>query len=124
MATYYVELGGGNITPTTKLTGGSIAPSVQFTGGDIYPTGGGSFNLQTKSVTYTPSGSAISDTVTPSSGYDALEQVDVTVNAVPLGGNVGISSSIQSNGAVASVIHIGTGGYFASGDYNATTDPG
>lgn len=40
--------------------------------------------LQTKSVTYTPTTSQQTDTVTASSGYDGLEEVDVTVNAVPM----------------------------------------
>ena len=37
---------------------------------------------QTKSVTYTPSTTAVTDTVYPDSGYDALEAVNVTVAAV------------------------------------------
>jgi len=46
--------------------------------------GGCEPNLETKSVTYTPTTSQQTDTVTASSGYDGLEEVDVTVNAVPL----------------------------------------
>ena len=42
-----------------------------------------SVNLQTITKTYTPSTSAVTDTITPSSGYDGLEEVDVTVSAVP-----------------------------------------
>lgn len=40
-------------------------------------------SFQTKSVTYTPSLSAVTDTVTADSGYDGLDEVDVTVSAVP-----------------------------------------
>ena len=39
--------------------------------------------LQTITKTYTPSTSAVTDTITPSSGYDGIEEVDVTVSAVP-----------------------------------------
>ena len=44
---------------------------------------GGATNLETITKTYTPSTTAITDTITASSGYDAIEEVDVTVNAVP-----------------------------------------
>ncbi len=50
---------------------------------DYTSPGGGSANLQTKSVSYTPSESAISDTVLPDPGYDGLDEVDVTVAAIP-----------------------------------------
>lgn len=39
--------------------------------------------LQTITKTYTPSTTAVTDTITPSSGYDGIEEVDVTVSAVP-----------------------------------------
>ena len=48
------------------------------TGGGITPT------LETITKTYTPSETAISETITASSGYDGIEEVDVTVSAVPL----------------------------------------
>ena len=40
--------------------------------------------LETITKTYTPSTSTVTDTITPSSGYDGIEEVDVTVSAVPL----------------------------------------
>lgn len=40
--------------------------------------------LETITKTYTPSTSQQTDTITPSSGYDGIEEVDVTVNAVPM----------------------------------------
>ena len=40
-------------------------------------------NYQTKSVTYTPTTSQQTDTITADSQYDALKKVNVTVNAMP-----------------------------------------
>ena len=45
-------------------------------------SGGGSPTLQTKSVSYTPSESQQTAQVTADEGYDALQEVDVTVGAV------------------------------------------
>lgn len=50
---------------------------------DYTSPGGGGANLQTKSVSYTPSESAISDTILPDPGYDGLDEVDVSVAAIP-----------------------------------------
>lgn len=49
-------------------------------------SGGGSPTLQTKSKTYTPTTSQQSETVTADSGYDGLDAVNITVNAMPSGG--------------------------------------
>ena len=51
---------------------------------DGISTGGGTPTLETVTKTYTPSTSAVTDTITASSGYDGIEEVDVTVSAVPL----------------------------------------
>lgn len=42
----------------------------------------GTPTLQTKTKTYTPTESQITDTVSPDVGYDGLDEVDVTVNAI------------------------------------------
>ena len=44
-------------------------------------TGGGG-NMQVKSETYTPTETTQTDSITPSTGYDGLSEVDITVNAV------------------------------------------
>ena len=49
---------------------------------DYTSPGGGGANLQTKSVSYTPTESAISDTVLPDPGYDGLDEVNVSVGAI------------------------------------------
>ena len=72
MPTYYAE-----------LTGGTIKARETFSGGTIYSAGGGgSATLQTKSVSYTPSESAISEAVLPDAGYDGMDRVDVSVGAI------------------------------------------
>lgn len=50
---------------------------------DGIDTSGGTPTLETVTKTYTPSTSAVTDTITPSSGYDGIEEVDVTVSAIP-----------------------------------------
>ena len=51
---------------------------------DGIDTSGGTPTLETVTKTYTPSTSAVTDTITPSSGYDGIEEVDVTVSAIPI----------------------------------------
>ena len=74
MATYYVQLSGGQLRPKATLAGGIIYPS---SGG-----GGGGGSMQVKSVSYTPSETAISASVTPDVGYDGLSRVNVSVGAI------------------------------------------
>jgi len=61
----------------------------------------GTPSLQTKSKTYTPTTSQQTDTITADSGYDGLDEVDITVNAMP-SGSVTAPSSITGTGSTVS----------------------
>lgn len=50
-----------------------------------YATAGEAENFQQKSVTYSPFPAAYTETVRPDPGYDALKQVNVTIEAMPSG---------------------------------------
>ena len=76
---------------------------------------GGSPNLQTKSVSYTPSESSQSQSVTADNGYDGLEEVDIAVGAISssyVGSGITRrdSSDLSASGATVSV----PAGYYAS----------
>ena len=80
---------------------------------DYTQPGGGGANLQTKSVSYTPDETGISDTILPDPGYDGLDEVDVTVDAIPdtyVGSAVPQrdSTSLTSTGQV---VHVPAGYY-------------
>ena len=80
------------------------------------PTGG---NLETKTKTYTPTETQQTETITASSGYDGIEEVDVTVNAISstyVGSGITRrdSTDLSASGATVSV----PSGYYAS---NAST---
>lgn len=79
----------------------AIDSSGELVNGIAVIGGGGTVNLQTKSETYTPTTSQQTDTITADSGYDGLDEVDVTVNAVPTG-TVTAPSSISGTGATVS----------------------
>ncbi len=53
-----------------------------------FSIGGGTPTLQTKTVTYTPTTSQQTDTISPDSGYDGLSLVNVIVNAMQGGVDV------------------------------------
>lgn len=59
--------------------------------------------LQTKSETYTPTTSQQTDSITPDVGYDGLDQVDITINAVATGtaGTPSATKGTVSNHAVS-----------------------
>jgi len=75
----------------------------------------GTPTLQTKTKTYTPTESQITDTVSPDAGYDGLDEVDVTVNAIPsnyVGSGIAqrTSSDLTDSGATVTA----PAGYYAS----------
>lgn len=72
--------------------------------------------LETVTKSYTPTETAQSDTITPGAGYDAIEEVDVTVGAIPddyVGSAVPrrSSSDLTANAGTVSA----PAGYYASG---------
>ena len=82
----------------TLLTSGNYCEgdiTVTYARPSVTPT------LETVTKTYTPSTSAVTDTITASSGYDGIQEVDVTVSAVPTG-SATPASSISATGATVS----------------------
>lgn len=67
----------------------------------VYVRPSSSPTLQSKTRTYTPSGSQQTETVTADGGYDGLSQVGITVNATPSGA-VTAPSTISASGATVS----------------------
>lgn len=87
---------------------------------------------QTKSVTYTPTTSAQTATITADTGYDALGQVNVTVNAIPSQyivptGNIAITSNTASGSTLnvsqyaTATVNVPTGGGSLSVDTKTVT---
>lgn len=84
----------------------------------VKETSSGGGNLQSKSKSYTPTESAVSETISPDPGYDALSQVDVSVGAISstyVGSGVTqrTSSDLSASGATVTA----PAGYYSS---NAT----
>lgn len=65
-----------------KIISGNIKNGVTILGVQGSYTGEGS-SLQSKTISYTPSASQQTDTVTADAGYDGLSSVAVTVTAIP-----------------------------------------
>ena len=88
---------------------------------------GGSANLQTKSETYTPTTSQQTDTITPDAGYDGMDEVDITINAVPTAINAddGITGEFATQNGVrrwrATPWIDFVEGYVPTGVYTAST---
>lgn len=73
---------GISATEQAKIIAGNIKNGVTLLGVQGTYTGEG-VSLQTKSVSYTPSTSQQSASVTPDAAYDGLSSVSVTVAAIP-----------------------------------------
>lgn len=83
---------GGNLTfsyPSSIIDTLTVTQNGTYTAptGKLYDTvdvtvSGGSPVLQTKTKTYTPTESQQTDQITADAGYDGLQEVDVTVNAI------------------------------------------
>ena len=81
----------------------------------VTDNGGGGATLQTKSVSYTPSETAISDSVTPGPGYDGMDQVNVSVGAISstyVGSGIARNDSTDLTASGATVT--APAGYYAS----------
>lgn len=88
-----------------------------------YTRGGGAPTLQTKSKTYTPTTSQQTETVQADSGYDGLEKVNVTVNAMPSGtaGTPTATKGTVSNHSVSVTPSVtNTTGYITGGTKTGT----
>lgn len=83
------EIVGGKSNTNVPLTVDEMITAAD----SITSGGGGSPTLETVTKTYTPSTSAVTDTITPSAGYDGIEEVDVTVSAVPYADAGGVISN-------------------------------
>lgn len=93
---------------TINQNGSNIDVATYATVDVNVPTGGDAPDLQTKSVSFTPTETAQSQTVTPDSGKDGLSSVDISVGAISntyVGSNIPRrnSSSVTANGANVSV---------------------
>lgn len=104
----YVTAGTANGTSVTvsasELVSGTLSITANTTGQDVtnyqkvdVSVSGGAPNLQTKSVSYTPTTSQQTDTVTADAGYDGLDEVDVTIGAVSTGSVSTPATTITAN---------------------------
>lgn len=81
----------------TQLNGVTYLDVPKAGGGTArFSEGGGGGNYQSKSKTYTPTESQQTETITPGTGYDALSQVNVTVNAIS---STYVGSAVPTQGA-------------------------
>ena len=99
----YYQIIGMDLAPLNVTQNGTYnASDVDITGFNTVTVNvpSGTPTLQTKSATYTPTTSQQTDTITADSGYDGLDEVDITINAVPTG-SVTMPSSISADGGSA-----------------------
>ena len=74
---------GGSGTITIEEIPNATGTTLQITTNGSSGGGGSTPSLQTKSVSYIPTTNAQTATVTADTGYDGLEQVNVSVEAIP-----------------------------------------
>lgn len=99
---------GVEITGAVVETTVTVTPTVE-----TFYGGGGGGEMQTKSVSYTPSETAISASVTPDEGYDGLDKVNVSVSAIS-SNYVGSGITRQSNLSVNGPEVTAPAGYYES----------
>ena len=106
------EIVGGKSDTEVPLTlDEMIIAADSITSGYIIPT------LETVTKTYTPSTSAITDTITPSAGYDGIEEVGIIISAMPAGSR-GVPYWIKSTSSTKYILQSTfpnvTAGYISS----------
>lgn len=107
----------GYLSEIEHLEGELTIPKIIDSGG------GGSVNLQEKSVSYTPTESAQSEMVTASPGYDGLSSVNVTVGAIPSQYIVPTGAkSITQNGQGIDVASYATANVNVPNSYSASDE--
>ena len=100
------------------ISGALSFPSGMVSAINGISTGGGTPNLQSKSVTYTSNGT---DIVTPSAGYDGLSQVNVTID-VPSAATAELTLNIDLSVSMLHIAAVKADGqtYTADGSVNTT----
>lgn len=105
MAFSKVTLNGTTLIDVTNVTATSDKVLSTYTSigadGEHFTGTASGGTMQTKSVTYTPTTSQQTDTVTPDSGYGGLSEVDVTVNAVATGSATTPTTTITANPTIS-----------------------
>ena len=95
----------------------------QYETANVSVSGGGSPTLQTKSKTYTPNTSQQTETITADAGYDGLDQVDITVNAMTsgtAGTPTATKGTVSSNSVSVTPSVTNTTGYITGGTKTGT----
>ena len=108
----------------TEYTGVTGIIAKDNNGNDLtYTRGGGTPSLQTKSKTYTPTTSQQTETITADAGYDGLDQVNVTVNAMTsgtAGTPTATKGTVSSNSVSVTPSVTNTTGYITGGTKTGT----
>jgi len=98
----------GNTLTTVSNATKTLKTAGKYMEGDVILTDSSMFSLQSKNVTYTPSETAQSATITADSGYNGLSSVDVSVDAISstyVGSGITqrTSTDLMANGATITV---------------------